>query len=131
MNKNACHVPDYQSRNHRALVYPHVRTPESPVLKPHPGIEWADTMVLNPAIIADPDPNYPERLHMLFRATGPWPCAQQPGKPLPYPIFLGYARSEDNGLTWDADFSHPALAPALATKAEDMYITARGGGAGA
>ena len=81
------------------------------VLAPHPGCDWADKMVLNPAIIADPE--HPDTLHMLFRATGPWPGAQIPGKPLPYPIFLGYAVSHDAGQTWQADFSRPAMAPAL------------------
>ena len=56
------------------------------VLNPPPDCQWAKKMVLNPAIIKDP--NKPEILHMLFRATGPWPEGHLAGKPLPYPIFL-------------------------------------------
>ena len=48
----------------------------SPVLVPKPGSGWADTMVLNPGMIKDPDSS---RLHMLFRATGPWPQARIEG----------------------------------------------------
>lgn len=40
----------------------------------------------------------------------------------PYPIFFGYAKSEDLGKTWDADFSRPALAPALQYDADKIYI---------
>lgn len=98
---------------------PQIRTLEAPILTPQHGVDWADTMVLNPAIIDQPGSS---RLHMLFRATGPWPRARLTGKPLPYPIFLGYARSDDNGVTWQADFSQPALAPRLAHKVADLYI---------
>jgi predicted GH43/DUF377 family glycosyl hydrolase len=77
-------------------------------------------MVLNPAIVKDPDS---DTLHMLFRATGPWPQKRLEGCHEPYPIFLGYARSEDNGETWDADFSRPALAPAVNLEEENIYIT--------
>jgi predicted GH43/DUF377 family glycosyl hydrolase len=41
----------------------------------------------------------------------------------PYPIFLGYAVSHDNGDTWDADFSRPALSPKLSYDIDGMYIT--------
>lgn len=92
----------------------------SPVLEPQPGCTWADQMVLNPAILQDPDSS---RLHMLFRASGPWPQMRQPGKPLPYPIFLGYAFSDDRGQTWQADFSRPALAPALRQDPAELYVT--------
>jgi beta-1,2-mannobiose phosphorylase / 1,2-beta-oligomannan phosphorylase len=74
---------------------------------------------LNPAIIQDPDSNI---LHMLFRATGPWPQKNLKGKCDPYPIFLGYARSEDRGRSWKADFERPALEPALEYEVEKMYI---------
>ena len=63
-------------------------------------------MVLNPAVIDEPDS---PRLHMLSRASGPWPQARQAGKPAPYPIFLGYACSEDGGRHWQADWSRPAF----------------------
>ena len=72
---------------------------------------WASKMVLNPAIIKDPENS--NVLHMLFRSTGPCPEKQLAGKPLPYPIFLGYAFSNDAGESWEADFSRPALAPNL------------------
>ena len=81
------------------------------VLEPRPNCEWAEKMVLNPAMIADPD--NPTVIHMLFRATGPYPQAQIPGRPLPYPIFLGYGVSRDEGTTWEFDFSRPAMAPRL------------------
>jgi predicted GH43/DUF377 family glycosyl hydrolase len=60
---------------------------------------------------------------MLFRATGPWPEARIAGKPLPYPIFLGYAYSDDNGHSWQADFSRPAFKPALTDEVDRMYVT--------
>ena len=93
---------------------------ETPVLVPDKNCPWAETMVLNPAIILDPDSSC---IHMLFRASGPWPQCQVSGKPFPYPIFIGYAFSDDNGETWSADFSRPALEPALKTHPEDLYIT--------
>jgi predicted GH43/DUF377 family glycosyl hydrolase len=99
---------------------PQIITSEVPALVPQPGSPWADTMILNPAIIKDPNSS---TLHMLFRATGPWSekklaedCVD------PFPILLGYAKSEDNGKTWDADFSRPALAPAVEYEIEKMYI---------
>jgi beta-1,2-mannobiose phosphorylase / 1,2-beta-oligomannan phosphorylase len=91
-----------------------------PLLEPRPGCPWADTMVLNPAIVKHPAS---PRLHMLFRASGPWPQMQYPGRPLPYPIFLGYAFSDDGGNSWSADFSRPALAPAIKDQPEDLFIT--------
>lgn len=89
------------------------------VMEPVPGSPWAEEMVLNPAIIADKKNG---RIHMLFRATGPYPEKQLPGKPLPYPIFLGYAYSDDNGKTWTKDMSQPALAPNLNYEIKDIYI---------
>ncbi len=92
---------------------------DHPALVPQAGIDWADTMVLNPAMIQD---SHSGRLHMLFRATGPWPQKRIPGKPLPYPIFLGYAYSDDSGQTWSADFTRPALAPNLAYEQSGLYV---------
>lgn len=92
-----------------------------PVIEPKEGCTWADTMVLNPAIIKDPES---DTIHMLFRSTGPWPHKRMEGSPYdPYPIFLGYAKSEDLGKTWEADFSKPALAPALEYDIDRIYIT--------
>ncbi|MBO5307211.1 MAG: hypothetical protein J6C40_04340 [Lentisphaeria bacterium] len=88
------------------------------ILEPMPGCEWASQMVLNPAMIADPDD--PETLHMLFRASGPWSCRRMEGKPLPYPIFIGYGVSCDGGENWEFDFSRPALAPALLYGQEEL-----------
>ncbi len=99
---------------------PQFRYLDQPVLEPVPGCAWADKMVLNPAIVKDPDS---DTIHMLFRATGPWSAKKREGCHDPYPIFLGYAKSEDAGRTWDADFSRPALAPALGYEEEELYIT--------
>lgn len=86
------------------------------ICDPRPGCEWAEKMVLNPALVRDP--SNPDVIHMLFRATGPWREKQRPGCPLPYPIFAGYAVSRDRGEHWEFDFSRPALAPALAYERE-------------
>lgn len=93
----------------------------NPVLEPKEGCNWADTMILNPAIIKDP---VTDEIHMIFRATGPAPEKRMKGSPYdPYPIFLGYAKSADMGKTWEADFSRPALAPALNYEIDEMFIT--------
>ena len=90
-----------------------------PVLGPVAGCDWADTMVLNPAIFKDKENG---DLHMIFRSTGP-SDKKMPGNPYPlYPIFLGYAVSHDNGETFDADFSEPCLAPALEFDIEKIRI---------
>ncbi len=99
---------------------PNFRYLNKPALEPVPGCDWAERMVLNPAIIKDPDSN---DIHMLFRATGPWAHRRREGCHDPYPIFLGYAKSKDGGETWDADFSRPALAPALGYEEPEVYIT--------
>lgn len=98
---------------------PEILYSKTPILEPKEGCQWADTMVLNPALILDEDG---ETIHMLFRATGPWPEKNLKGKSDPYPIFLGYAKSVDGGDSFEADFSRPALAPRLAYTEEDMYI---------
>jgi predicted GH43/DUF377 family glycosyl hydrolase len=81
-------------------------------------------MLLNPSIIDDPGTG---DLHMLFRATGPSPEHQLPGRPLPYPIFLGYATSKDGGKSWQADFSGPCLSPKLETEPDRIQITGSDG----
>ncbi|MCQ2449279.1 MAG: hypothetical protein MJ132_03720 [Clostridia bacterium] len=88
------------------------------LLEPVKGSEWADTMVLNPAIIKDKNTG---KIHMLFRATGPYAKARLAEKPLPYPIFLGYAYSTD-GQNFRFNTENPALAPALKYTEEEMYI---------
>lgn len=93
---------------------------DKPALEPVPGCDWADKMVLNPAIVKDPGS---DTIHMLFRATGPWRQSRREGCHDPYPIFLGYAKSTDLGETWEADFTRPALAPALGYEEQDLYIT--------
>jgi predicted GH43/DUF377 family glycosyl hydrolase len=92
-----------------------------PILKPVPGCSWADTMVLNPAVFKDKES---DDLLMLFRASGPYAEKQLPGASCPpFPIFLGFAVSHDSGITWDADFSRPCLAPALEYEADKIKIT--------
>jgi len=90
------------------------------VLEPQRKSPWADEMVLNPGMVLDPNSG---RIHMLFRATGPWPQKKISGQPLPYPAFLGYAYSEDQGHSWKADFSRPALAPALNYEPDKLTIS--------
>ena len=90
------------------------------ICEPQAGNQWAGKMVLNPAMISDPDDE--NTIYMLFRATGPYPEAQIKDKPLPYPIFLGFAVSTDGGENWDFDFSRPAMSPALKTSPEELYI---------
>ncbi len=89
------------------------------VMGPQSGCDWAHKMVLNPAIIKDPEDS--KTLHMLFRATGAYTEKQVEGKPLPYPIFLGYAVSHDEGKSWEFDFSRPALAPTLNYRKDELY----------
>lgn len=66
------------------LMKPQFRYLDKPALEPVPGCSWADKMVLNPAIVKDPDS---DTIHMLFRATGPWPQKRREGCHDPYPIF--------------------------------------------
>ncbi len=96
------------------------------ILEPQPGSPWAEKMVLNPAMIADP--TAPDTIHMLFRATGPWAEARIPGKPAPYPIFIGYGVSRDGGANWEFDLSRPAIRPRL-DYGRDAFLAAsmRGG----
>lgn len=101
------------------MQYPFIHSKKM-LLEPVPGSSWASEMVLNPAILYEEETG---RLHMLFRATGPWPEKQMAGKPLPYPIGLGYAWSDDKGETWQFDLERPALFPKLAYRAEEIYIT--------
>lgn len=90
------------------------------ICTPREGCDWGNKMVLNPAMLSDPE--NPQKIHMLFRATGPYARKQQPGKPLPYPIFIGYACSEDAGEHWQFDFDTPALAPALEFEKEKLFV---------
>ncbi len=100
---------------------PHIEYSSEPVIAPQEGCAWADTMVLNPALVLDEhDKN---TIHMLFRATGPWHRGNLKGLSDPYPIFLGYAKSTDGGRSFIPDFSRPALAPALAYDEAGIYIT--------
>ena len=95
------------------------------ICSPAAGSKWAGKMVLNPAMIADKDD--PDTFYMLFRATGPCPEARIEGKPMPYPIFIGYAVSHDRGMNWDFDFSRPALPLALKYGREEIYtVNAKG-----
>ena len=96
------------------------------ILKPQPQIPWAQKMVLNPAIIRDPENK--NILYMLFRATGPGADAQLPDHPLPYPIYLGFAESRDAGKTWDFDWSSPAMSPRLDYDQDDFIRNSFCGG---
>lgn len=98
---------------------PEISYSKKPVIEPCPGCVWADTMVLNPALVMRPGD---DTIHMLFRATGPWPKKNLKGKADPYPIFLGYAKSTDGGENFIPDFSRPALAPVLAYGEDELYI---------
>lgn len=71
---------------------------------------WMGEMVLNPAIIRDEST---ARIHMLFRHPVPGENKQLSGKPLPYPICLGYGYSDDDGENWEFDCARPALFPRL------------------
>lgn len=89
------------------------------ILSPVKDCDWASEMVLNPAIIKDPDTN---RIHMLVRVSGPYPEKQLCGKPLPYPIFMAYGYSDDGGESFEFDFEAPALAPALEYEADKLWV---------
>ena len=52
------------------MKQPNIFYSPAPVVEPKAGCDWADTMVLNPALVLDEDG---KTIHMLFRATGPWP----------------------------------------------------------
>ena len=88
------------------------------ILQPQEHIPWARKMVLNPAMIADPENK--DVLYMLFRTTGPGANVQLPERPLPYPIYLGFAESRDNGKNWDFDWSKPAMSPRLDYNKDDF-----------
>ena len=81
------------------------------ILVPNPDCPWAEKMVLNPAMISDPEDE--NTIYMLFRSTGAWHEAQIDGKPAPYPIFLGFGASYNAGRDWEFDFSRPAMSPRL------------------
>lgn len=89
------------------------------ILEPKENCQWAEKMVLNPAMVSDLKDD--KHLCMLFRATGPWEVAKLPNQPLPYPIFLGFGESFDGGESWDFDFATPAMSPRL-TYDQDKFI---------
>ena len=89
------------------------------VLTPVKGCPFASEMVLNPAIIKDPERDI---IHMLVRTSGPWEQKRLEGKPLPYPIFLAYGFSLDGGKSFEFDFSTPALAPLLKYEKDEILV---------
>lgn len=89
------------------------------ILTPQKNNKWMSEMVLNPAIIYDESTS---RIHMLFRASGEWPEKRLNGKPMPYPICLGYGYSDDNGETWIFDYDKPALFPELSYDTDKIHI---------
>lgn len=89
------------------------------ILEPVKGCSWASEMVLNPAIVEDPETG---RIHMLVRVSGPYPEKRLDGKPLPYPIFMAYGYSDDGGESFEFDFDRPALAPMLEYDEEKLWI---------
>ena len=90
------------------------------ILAPIADCPFASEMVLNPAIIKDPDTG---RIHMLVRTSGPAPEKRLEGKPLPYPIYFMYGWSDDGGKSFNFDFERPALAPAVQYEQEKLWIT--------
>lgn len=90
------------------------------ILEAQADCPWANQMVLNPGVIRDPQSG---RLHMLFRATGSGRASNVPAATdWPFPIYLGYAWSDDGGRQWNADFSQPALSPYLSQAIEGLYV---------
>lgn len=96
-----------------------LEAPRQLLLEPHAACYWASDMVLNPGIIRDPESG---RLHLLFRATGPCRHLQGEVEEPPFPIFLGYGWSDDDGANWRFDLSRPALAPRVGWKLEELYL---------
>ena len=90
------------------------------ILTPVKGCSWASEMVLNPGMVKDPDTG---RIHMLVRTTGPFPEKKSPDKPMPFPIFMAYGYSDDDGKTFSFDFENPAFEPKLETEAHKIYVT--------
>lgn len=101
---------------------PLLRRSARPILQPWHGVPWASEMVLNPAIHQEPGDS---RIHMLFRSTGPGPAFA--GHADAFPIYLGYAWSDDGGETWTPDLRRPALAPRLRETFEDLFVTGEAG----
>lgn len=88
------------------------------LMSPIDNCPWANEMVLNPGVIRDPRSG---RLHMLFRATGNGRRAGEAvASDWAYPIYLGYACSDDNGRSWRIDVTRPAMKPELAVSPEDL-----------
>ncbi|MBB6428299.1 glycoside hydrolase family 130 protein [Algisphaera agarilytica] len=90
------------------------------ILQAQADCPWANQMVLNPGVIRDPESG---RLQMLFRATGNGQPRNAPAAAdWPFPIYLGYAYSDNYGHQWNADFSKPALSPNLSLAQDELYI---------
>ena len=90
------------------------------ILGPVADCPFASEMVLNPAIIKDPDT---ERIHMLIRVSGPSPEKRLEGKLLPFPIYFAYAWSDDGGESFEFDLERPALAPTVEYEVDKLWIT--------
>lgn len=103
----------------RTVAPPALRRQPRPFLVPRADVPWASAMVLNPAIFRRAGE---KRIHMLFRASGPGSPFAGRAAPLPYPICLGYAWSDDEGDTWTPDFSAPALYPRLRATFEELHV---------
>jgi predicted GH43/DUF377 family glycosyl hydrolase len=112
-------MPTALSSSSNIVKTPVIRRQPKPLLVPPASVPWASTMVLNPALLRDERSN---RLHMLFRASGPGKPFAGRSHPLPYPICLGYAWSDDDGETWTADFDRPALYPRLAETFDALTV---------
>jgi predicted GH43/DUF377 family glycosyl hydrolase len=90
------------------------------ILAPVEGCPFASEMVLNPAIVRDPDTG---RIHMLVRVSGPMPEKRLEGKPMPFPIYFAYGWSDDRGESFEFDLTVPALSPAVEYEEEKLWIT--------
>ena len=90
------------------------------ILGPVADCPFASEMVLNPAIIKDPETS---RIHMLVRVSGPAPEKRLEGRVLPFPIYFAYAWSDDGGENFEFDLERPALSPTVEYEPEKLWIT--------